>query len=67
MFDSKNIFLFGKKDFNKAIEAICKEFKQDVDEEECVTSLDINSCYNCLYRRWTKDSFICTKRVLLDK
>jgi hypothetical protein len=37
----------------------CPEFSPD-DEDEQVSD-DFRSCYNCLYRRWTVDSFICMK------
>jgi hypothetical protein len=38
----------------------CPKFLLDVDEE-LVAEEEI-SCYNCRYRRWTEESFICMKR-----
>jgi len=35
----------------------CRLFRQDVEEE--LVSDDESSCYNCRYRRWTADSFLC--------
>ena len=54
-------FRSGQEAFNKAEEASlnCNDFKID-DEDELVTDQD-RSCYNCRYRRWTTDSFVCLK------
>ncbi|MBR3553142.1 MAG: hypothetical protein IKN72_07115 [Clostridia bacterium] len=58
----------GKKHFTggkEAYEAVartaehCPFFAEDC-EEECVTD-DARSCYDCRYRRWTSESFICMK------
>lgn len=61
--ENNNIFKYGKEAYAKAIEQAisCGIFVLDKDEDECVTSIETNSCYNCLYRRWTKDSFMCMK------
>lgn len=37
----------------------CKNFKYD-DEDEWVSD-EPKSCYNCQFRRWTANSFICCK------
>lgn len=62
-FNSKNEFLFGKYSYEKAILCAknCKNFTLDSDEDEFVTTTDENSCYNCLFRRWNKESFLCLK------
>ncbi|MGI6422381.1 MAG: hypothetical protein ACOX0N_09330 [Syntrophomonadaceae bacterium] len=44
---------------------LCPAFKAD-DEDEWVADQAI-SCYNCAYRRWTQDSFVCCKPSLRDK
>lgn len=61
-----NKFKFGKNNYEKAILAAdnCTNFKLDRDEEEFVTSTNNNSCYNCLFRRWTSDSFTCMYNFL---
>lgn len=56
------IFRYGKDAYEKAIEAACEAFKLDKDEDELITSTAHNSCYNCLFRRWTRESFICMKK-----
>lgn len=38
----------------------CERFEADNDAEECYGESE-NACYNCLYRRWTADGFICVK------
>ncbi len=59
--DGKKIFRFGKTSYGEAAEAAknCDAFRQDY-EEEVITD-DEKSCYNCRYRRWTKDGFQCMK------
>jgi len=54
-------FRLGHEAFDAAAEAAqsCQNFKID-DEDELVTDQD-RSCYNCRYRRWTTDSFVCLK------
>jgi len=61
-FEKENrLFKYGKENYSKAIEsaALCKNFILDKDDDECITSTKKNSCYNCLYRRWTQVSFTC--------
>ena len=60
------IFKYGKFEYEKAIQAaqICSFFTLDKDEDEFVTATEISSCYNCLFRRWTQDSFTCMKKDL---
>ena len=58
----KYVFIWGKDDDINAEKAAlsCTNFKLDV-EEEWVS--DINQiCYNCRYRRWTAESFVCMKK-----
>lgn len=59
--DNKKMFKYGKEAYTKAILQAknCKNFILDKDEDELVTSTNKNSCYNCLYRRWTQKSFMC--------
>lgn len=35
----------------------CNHFRLDNDSEECVNRQ--KACYNCLYRRWTKEGMLC--------
>lgn len=58
------VFQYGKVDYEKAIEAACEAFLLDKDDDELITSTAQNSCYNCLFRRWTRESFICMKKSL---
>lgn len=65
MFFQKNhtewTFTYGKEAPQKAGEAADKcSFFQEDDEDEQVSDI-FPSCYNCRYRRWTTDSFICKK------
>ena len=59
--DGKKIFKGGKEAYQDAacIAEQCPLFAEDC-EEECVADEE-QSCYNCRYRRWTKDSFVCMK------
>jgi hypothetical protein len=61
--NTKLVFKYGREDYNKALKAalMCSSFVLDKDEDELVTSTETNSCYNCLFRRWTEKSFICLK------
>lgn len=61
-FFQHGIFLGGKEDDERAIESAreCEHFALDSDEEERVSSEE-RSCYNCLFRRWNKESFECLK------
>ncbi|MFA7091272.1 MAG: molybdopterin biosynthesis protein MoeB [Arcobacteraceae bacterium] len=62
MFSVNNEFMFGKMSFEMAQKSVCEKFILDTDEEECVVSTDTSSCYNCLYRKWTQQSFVCIQR-----
>ncbi len=59
--DGKAVWCGGKEDFAQAAEtaAGCAAFRADC-EEECVADEAV-SCYNCRYRRWTRDGFVCMK------
>ncbi len=41
----------------RAVKRACGHFKPDVPEE--FVDGDSQSCYNCIYRRWTEKSFTC--------
>lgn len=53
------IFIGGKNVWEKAAKVAkkCDQFRLDVEEERVADQE--TSCYNCRYRRWTADSFIC--------
>lgn len=59
--DGRRVWQGGKEDYREAADtaARCVSFRADC-EEECVADEDV-SCYNCRYRRWTRESFICMK------
>ncbi|MBQ6092427.1 MAG: hypothetical protein IJL00_01970 [Clostridia bacterium] len=59
--NEKTTFTGGKEAYQDAarIAEQCPLFTEDC-EEECVAD-DARSCYNCRYRRWTKESFVCMK------
>ena len=63
------VFLHGKTAYEKAQNgaSLCEYFHLDPDEDECITSTHISSCYNCLFRRWTHQSFICMKKSRYEK
>jgi len=54
-------FCLGRNAFSAAERESqnCADFRLD-DEDELVVDPD-RSCYNCRYRRWTTDSFVCLK------
>ncbi|WP_084109866.1 molybdopterin biosynthesis protein MoeB [Campylobacter concisus] len=66
-FNEKNEFKYGKFNYEKAhqIAQNCTKFKLDSDEEETSCG-DEKSCYDCAFRRWSKDSFICMAQVSKD-
>ncbi len=51
----------GKESWEEVtrIAAGCDDFLLD-DEDELISDED-RSCYNCRFRRWTRDSFICMR------
>lgn len=55
------IFLGGQEDYNQVITIArgCPNFVADY-EEEWMDEEEV-SCYNCRYRRWTAESFMCMK------
>ncbi|MDI3548442.1 MAG: hypothetical protein PWR10_2094 [Halanaerobiales bacterium] len=57
----KIVFSWGNEAWEKANKTAssCNNFKLDA-EYELVADEKI-SCYNCRYRKWTADSFICFK------
>ena len=59
--NNKKMFKFGREDYEQSRIAArdCLNFRED-DEDEQVDSTII-SCYNCIYRRWSKDSFNCMR------
>lgn len=44
----------------------CERFQADNDLEECYGESE-NACYNCLYRRWTADGFLCVNGARSDE
>lgn len=38
----------------------CGDFQADNDAGECYSDHE-NACYNCLFRRWTAEGFVCVK------
>lgn len=62
-FDKTGVFLKGKFDYlsAKILAKRCDKFTLDNDEDEIVCDTSEPSCYNCLFRRWKKDSFECLK------
>ncbi|AUI65995.1 MULTISPECIES: molybdopterin biosynthesis protein MoeB [Glaesserella] len=61
-FDENGQFLYDKYHYPKAREsaASCPHFTVDADDDELVDS-ELQSCFNCLFRRWQKESFTCFK------
>lgn len=59
-FDEKFEFIYGKTDYEKALLVAknCPNFKPDNDYEEMASGGE-RSCYDCAFRRWSKDSFVC--------
>jgi hypothetical protein len=59
--DNKKVFCGGREDWEKAEAAAksCSFFKEDADEELAADAP--RTCYNCRYRRWTGESFVCIK------
>ncbi|WP_297997520.1 molybdopterin biosynthesis protein MoeB [uncultured Campylobacter sp.] len=59
-FNEKGEFRFGKSSYEKARKTAenCAKFKLDNDEEEMACGGEI-SCYDCAFRRWSAESFIC--------
>lgn len=57
--DGTRRFLGGNDDWGGAAREaeLCAGFREDVEEE--LVADESRSCYNCRYRRWTGDSFIC--------
>ncbi|MBR4727104.1 MAG: hypothetical protein IK080_04355 [Clostridia bacterium] len=55
------VFAGGKEAFEDAAQTAlrCPLFRPDSEEEW--TAEEARSCYNCRYRRWTKESFQCVK------
>jgi len=52
-------YIGGKNEYAAAARTAdhCPNFK--LDEEDEMVADQVRSCYNCRYRRWTEDSFIC--------
>jgi hypothetical protein len=58
--DGQKQFTGGHEEWRGAdhMAAGCHGFRPDAEEEQVAD--DPRSCYNCRYRRWTADSFVCT-------
>ena len=59
--EGKTVFSGGKQAYADAARAAaaCALFKEDCEEE--LAADEARSCYNCRYRRWTRNSFVCMK------
>ena len=59
--NGRKTFLCGKNNEAMALQAAeeCTYYKEDSEVE--LVSDEIVSCYNCRYRRWTRESFECMK------
>lgn len=59
MDDQTRRFNFGREAYGMAAQAAdrCSLFLAD-DEDEWTSDIE-RSCYNCRYRRWTQESFVC--------
>ncbi len=59
--NNKKVFSGGHFDYKGAEKAAlsCTNFSEDYEEEQ--EADEPISCYNCRYRRWTSNSFICMK------
>jgi molybdopterin biosynthesis protein moeB len=59
-FYEKGEFIHGKLDYENASLCAkkCQNFKLDNDYEEMASGGE-RSCYDCAFRRWSKDSFFC--------
>lgn len=60
--NGKKVFTHGKEAWEKAHEVAtkCNNFKLDVEYERIADKEQ--SCYNCRYRKWSADSFICLQK-----
>ena len=69
-FDENSKFIYGKTNYEKARHCAkkCLNFKTDNDYEEMASGGEV-SCYDCAFRRWSKDNFVCmvlAKKVKLQ-
>lgn len=57
----EKVFKAGKESWTKAKRTAekCSDFVLDIEDE--LVADDEVSCYNCRYRKWTRNSFICFK------
>jgi len=55
-------FLGGRGNYQLAEQAAVECGKFLADEEEEFAADEMVSCYNCRYRRWTPDGFMCMKK-----
>ena len=62
--DGNHVFKYGKYAYQRASEVAtaCDFFELDKDEDELIVSTQKDSCYNCLFRRWSAQSFTCMKK-----
>ena len=58
--NGQRLFSYGHGNWAVAAKAAaaCTSFRADDEDEQCAEE-DETSCYNCRYRRWTADSFVC--------
>lgn len=57
----KKVYAGGQDDYSTAAQlaGACPFFREDYVEE--LMAEEAVSCYNCRYRKWTAESFICLK------
>lgn len=63
------VFKYGKDAYQKAsgMAEACDFFELDKDEDELIVSTQKASCYNCLFRRWSAQSFTCMKKKMIHE
>lgn len=66
MDDQTRLFSFGREAYSVAAEAAntCSAFLADEEDEWAAD--EERSCYNCRYRRWTQESFVCMASLVID-
>ncbi|MDD2373597.1 MAG: hypothetical protein PHR04_03055 [Syntrophomonadaceae bacterium] len=57
----EKVFSLGKEAWQEAVTEAGKCIHFSLDDEDEWVSEEERSCYNCRYRRWTSESFVCLK------
>jgi|GEM_PF-488287 len=67
MDDQTRLFSFGREAYGMAAQAAraCSVFLADEEDEWAAD--EERSCYNCRYRRWTQESFVCMASQVTDE